>query len=133
MRDLVLYCDSSHDIEWESLKTISSKPQLLMLLENGTDILCTGETGADRVTELNKKLLYDAVKSQYIAKGQRWSALRNISFDGFIDWGRFFGVESRHGLPKCCPSLDLFYPGEGCQCGWVWMLSRSCTPEPVPG
>lgn len=111
LRDLVLYCDVDNSLDWESLRSITSKPQLLMLLEHGTDILCSGETGADRITELRKKVLYDAVRAQYVSKGKRWHILKNVSFDGFVDWQRRLIVTSLFNVSRsvfALPSIGIF-------------------------
>ena len=43
LRELIVYCDTAQPVDWDNLAPISSKPQLLMLIERGTDIITDGD------------------------------------------------------------------------------------------
>jgi len=88
LRELIVYCDSAQHVDWDSLASVSSKPQLLMLIEHGTDIITAGEQGLDRVSELNKRTLFESIRSTYEEKGCRWVIFSGKTFNAFIDWHR---------------------------------------------
>ena len=88
LRELIVYCDTAQHVDWDSLASISSKPQLLMLIEHGTDIITAGDQGLDRVTELNKRTLFESILRTYQEKGCRWVIFAGKTFVAFIDWHR---------------------------------------------
>lgn len=104
LKALVKYLDQGVYIDRTSLESLAMRTRLLMLVEAGTDQPTVGDSGCDRVQEMGKLSLSDALRSQYLDNGSRYKVFQGAVFDCFIDWYRFgmFVIEPQpSGVSRC--------------------------------
>jgi len=95
LQQLICFIDEEGYIDRRGLLTLP-KPQLLMLLEFGTDMICVGRVGLDRVTNLRKLEFYYTARQQYRDLGSRYCNLDRVPIHNYIEhshYGCFSAVQ----------------------------------------